>query len=163
MSTIALVECKCVGTNDGGPPTRMVFPEGASLTAKAGEIVYLLNGYITECGDNPANILGILEEDGHNTTAGLYTIPVILADARNRFEANYVSAAATVAATALSIVGKPKDLYRDTTNSKLQVGSSQSNARVVIQALSGKDVVGDSGGRVQFQFNQKYFQLVGTS
>lgn len=163
MATTPLVECKCIGTNDGGPPTRITLPEAASLTAKAGEIVYLLNGYVTECGDDPANILGILEEDGHNSTAGAYEVSVLLADGRNRFEANFVSAAGTRAVTSQVYVGLPRDIFRDTTNSKLQVGSTKSAARVVIQQLSSKDAVGDTGGRVIFQFQQKFFQLVATS
>lgn len=163
MATIALGKCQCIGTVDGGPPLRMTFPEAASLTAVRGEPVYLLNGYVTECGDNPTAILGILEEDGHNSTAGAYEVSVVLADPRNVFEANFVSAAATVVATAQSHVGKPKDIFRDTTNSMLQVGNSQANARVIIGKLSPKDAVGDSGGRVQFRFQEKWFQLIGSS
>lgn len=165
MATTPLVPCRCIGTVDGGPPTMVCLKEGASQDAKKGEIVYISGGYIVECGDNPALILGILAEDCHNGDAGANEVNVYLADNRNLFEANNCSAAATRAVNAITDVGAPRPIYRDTTNSKVQVGSASggANNRVLIWNNSSRDAVGDTGGRNIFMFMQNFFQLGSTS
>jgi hypothetical protein len=166
VATIPLSAFEIAKTTDGGPPTELYFPEGASQAFVAGEPVYLLNGYLVECGDNPALIVGIANGPAHNTTAGAYNVPVLLADERNIFRAQVCSAAGTRAASAVTMVGRAMALLRDTTNSLLQVLSTPldgANGRVYCVGLSGQDVVGDTGGRVLVKFKQNNSQTGITS
>lgn len=166
MATIALGKASWAMSLDGGPASVLTFLEGASQSFVAGEIVMLTAGYVVECGDNPVAILGIALADAHNTTAGLYSIPVALADHRNIFRANCCSSAGTGAATTLAMIGKGASLLRDTTNSMLQVLSTSldgNNSRVTIMGLDKQDVLGDTAGRLLFKFKQPFSQLAMTS
>ena len=163
MATTNLVKVEAVMTDDGGPPIMMEFEEGASVTAVAGELALLSGGRAIECSDNPAIILGIFAEDGHNGTAGANKIKVWLADPRNIFKGNLVSAAGTQVATAITDVGLMYGLARDTTNSKVQVINTSLNCRVVVLQHAKDDVIGDAGGRVLFRFLGKFAQLGSTS
>lgn len=167
MATIALGKAEWAMTLDGGPCSILHFPEAASQSFVTGEPVLLsTTGYVTECGDNPVAILGLALADAHNTTAGLYTIPVALADHRNIFRANCCSSAGTRAATSIAMVGKGASILRDTTNSYLQILSTSldgSNSRVTIVSLDPQDVVGDTGGRLLFKFKQPFCQMAMTS
>lgn len=167
MATIPLAECEIAGTNDGGPPTVLEVEEAASQTFVEGEPVYIADsGYLTECGDNPALILGIAGADAHNTTAGAYKIPVYLADSRNIFRIQACSAAATRMATTRTAIGRILALFRDTTNSKLQANGSTfdgSNGRVYCLGLDKQDTLGDTGGRYLVRFKPANSQVGATS
>jgi len=54
------------------------FPEAASQTFEAGDLVFTNAGYIEECGADPASILGLVMEDGHDAGAGDYQVPVLV-------------------------------------------------------------------------------------
>lgn len=166
MATIPLGKAEWAMALDGGPCSILHFEEGASQSFVTGEPVMLTAGYVVECGDNPVAILGIALADAHNTSAGLYKIPVALADHRNIFRANCCSSAGTRAATALTMIGKGASILRDTTNSMLQILSTSldgSNSRVTIMGLDPQDVVGDTGGRLLVKFKQPFCQLAMTS
>lgn len=166
MATIPLSAFEIARTTDGGPPTVMEFEEGASETFVAGEVVYLLNGYVKEVGANPALIVGVAGAPAHNTTAGAYKIPVFLADERNIFRAQVCSAAGTRAVTAQTMIGRAMALLLDTTNSFVQVLSTPldgANGRVYCVGLDKQDVLGDTGGRVLVKFKQNYSQTGITS
>ncbi len=62
----------------GDHPHIEEFPEAASQSFVAGDLVYLNGGYLTICGSDPSAILGVALADAHNTTAGAYTIPVLV-------------------------------------------------------------------------------------
>lgn len=168
MSTIALQPLRFARTVSGNSPMVLVLPEAASQTFKKGEPVYLVAGYVTECGNNPAAILGFANEDASNdTVAGTSDVGVVIANDDNIFEMNKSDTAGAVAATAVTDVGKAFALYRDTTNSKAYAhvaeGAQAANGRFMCLAISGKDVVGDSGGRLLLHVIGKYRQLFVTS
>jgi len=167
LATIPLSAFEIAGTVDGGPPTVLEVEEAASESFVAGEPVYIADsGYLTECGDNPALVLGIAGAPAHNTTAGLYKIPVYLADSRNIFRAQAASAAGTRMATTRAAIGRILALFRDTTNSLLQVNGATfdgANARVYCLGLDKQDVLGDTGGRYLVRFKPANSQVGGTS
>jgi len=68
-----------IGTLSGHAYPVLNYLEGTSQVFKAGDFVVGASGYLTVCGADPVLILGMALEDAHNTTAGLYTIPVALA------------------------------------------------------------------------------------
>lgn len=63
---------------NGFPEPVGPYPEAANQTFKWGDLVYMNGGYLTICGADPASVLGIAKQDGHNTTAGLYKDDVLL-------------------------------------------------------------------------------------
>lgn len=165
MATISKIAVYPVGTISGNNPEVVSLPEAASVTAVKGEPVYLSGGYVTECGDNPANILGILAEDGHNdSSAGDHDIAVYVANADTIFCGNVYNGVADADTTlAVTDVGRGFGLHRATSASKLYVSkdATGANVRVIVRKLL--DAAGDTAGRVYFQFIQKYNQLLTTS
>ena len=63
---------------DGTPPVIAQWPEAASQTFVAGDFVYRVSGYATVCADDPQIIGGLALEAAHNTTAGLYSVDVLV-------------------------------------------------------------------------------------
>jgi hypothetical protein len=165
VATISKVQVKPRETISGNSPKTLVLPEGANVTAKAGELAVLSSGYVAECSDNPSNIFGFFAEDAHNDdSAGTHNIAVYLADPDTIFCGNvYNGVAGSDAVLAQADVGRGYGLYRDTTNSKVYVSKDAvgSNIRVIVQELV--DAVGDTAGRVLFRVIQKYYQLLTTS
>jgi len=162
MATIAQQSMIVAFTISGNAPFVQSFPEAANQAFKAGEPVYLVAGYATECGDDPSAILGIAADDGHDDTAsGTHDVGVYIPTPDMVFEANIYGGGNV---TAITDVGRSMGIHRDTTNSKLYVDKGDTaNHRVVVIGLSKKDVVGDTYGRVLCQFEQKYLQLQATS
>jgi len=72
----ALRAASIARTLSGGVCPLDDFPEAASQSFIAGEFVYRVAGYITVCSTDPAQVLGMVREAGHNTTAGLYNVSV---------------------------------------------------------------------------------------
>lgn len=165
MASIAKSVAFAKQTLHGAPAREERFLEAASQTFKKGELVYLLNGYVTECGDNPGAILGIAAEDGHNSdAAGDDTIAVTLAEPETLFCMNIASSTSFGSRTLAQIhLGRTCVLLRDTTNSKLYCDPATlgSNARVIVDKFV--DAVDDVNGRVLVRFKSIYYQLFSTS
>lgn len=165
MASIAKSVCFAKQTIHGSPAREERFPEAAAQTFKKGEIVYLLDGYVTECGDNPAAILGVAAEDGHNsTTAGDDNVAVTLAEPTTLFCMNIASSTSFGSRTLAQIyLGRVCVLLRDTTNSKLYCDPATlgSNARVIVDKFV--DEVGDVNGRVLVRFKSTAYQLASSS
>lgn len=154
MATISLQAAMPLKKIDGANIPVLSFPEGATLTSKMGEPVYLTGGYITVCGTDPALIVGLLAEDGHNdASAGTHNISVYPLDGVV-FELN---ANTTTAATQIG-----EDYAIIVASNKMSIDiSDTTNTRVVVVGLSSKDTVGDTYGRLEVVFIDKYNQLVG--
>ncbi len=166
MATVTVGRANAVRTISGNPPQILTLPEGASLAAKIGELVYLSGGYVTEIAANPTAILGMLATDGHNSTAGAYNCKVIIANSDTIFEVHKTDTAGSGAVTAVTDVGAEFGIYRDTTNSWFTAYASaggNGNPRLICLDHSGKDTVGDTGGRLLVMVMGTYRQLFSTS
>jgi len=162
-----------IRSQTGVSPTRNVsgnsffthtFPEGTSQTFKKGEPVYLSGGYVVECGDDPAVILGFAAADASNTTAGAVEVPVWIADFDTIFTASVYHGTPASAVTAQTQVGTAYGIYRDTTNSKCYVDISDvTNTRVVVIDYDHRDDVGDRYGRLLFKVVPAWHQFSRTS
>lgn len=64
---------------DGSNPVVWSVPEAASQTFLEGEFVYRNAGFLTGCGADPADILGIALEAGNNGAEGANNILVLVA------------------------------------------------------------------------------------
>lgn len=169
MATINLVPVTIAATLHGGPPLVKTYPEAASQTFVAGEAVYLdgagrVAEYTTALDDGTQRFLGFAAENGHNdATAASHSVEVYLGWG-NIFEAN-VTAAGAAQVTAITQVGSVLPLYEDTVNSNVSVdiantGSQGAWARIM--AISTRDVVGDTYGRVLFTLVPAALQVSGT-
>jgi hypothetical protein len=182
MATKDFRKLEVAFTISGNSPMLLAFPEAASLTAKAGEVVYLASGYLTEAANssgvvttNP--VLGVLGDDGHNgASAGLYSAGVYIANFDTIFKGTLVNSSGTRIATNVGYVGCVAGLYADTTNSRVYVAgtvlpsnrlgppkATNEYPLVQIVALDPEDDVGDVGGRVLFKFLSHAQQLMTTS
>ena len=168
MSTITLSRARVARTISGNSPQVMTFPEAAAQTFKKGEFVYLVDGKVTEVGDDPTIILGMADQDASGTTDT--AIAVVIANEDNIFSLHKVSetggsgGAGTGAATAVTDAGKRAAIYRDTLNNMTHVGldATGTNERLTILNISGFDTVGDIGGRLLCMVYGKYRQLFST-
>jgi hypothetical protein len=167
MATIPLQRTAVAKTISGNSPLTLSLPEAASQTFERGEWVYLSGGYVTECGHNPGAILGLAAEDGSNGDAGANDVKVVIAHDDVVFAANKSDGSQSAAATAVTDRGKVLVIDQDTTNSKCYVslaeGDDAANGRLICVDLDGKDVLGDTGGRLLFQVLGNYRQLLSTS
>jgi len=69
-----------------GRPQIEHLPEAQLQTFLEGELVYMNSGYLTVCGADPALILGLSLEDGHNDAAdGSHSDDVLLASVNQEF------------------------------------------------------------------------------
>jgi hypothetical protein len=167
MATVSLGAASVVKTISGNSPQVMVYPEAASQSFKTGELVYLVSGKVTECGNDPTMILGMAAQDASGTTNT--PIAVYIANTDTIFEFNKVSNAGgsgtggTAAATAYTDVGSFMSIYRDTTNNWVHAGSTTGAGRLICLDLSDKNTVGDTGGRVLCMVHGSYRQLFSTS
>jgi len=73
-------------TLTGTPALVQTYPEAASQTFKAGDLVYRNGGYVTVCGANPSLVLGVALEDAHNDAqAGTHEIQVLIINGWTEF------------------------------------------------------------------------------
>src|SRR5688500_4286365 len=93
MATITKDIIMWRGSDAGGTPAPRTFAEAATQTFVKGELVYLASGYLTEIGNDPALILGVAGQDGHNSaSANLTASSVFMATEDSVFEANLCGA-----------------------------------------------------------------------
>jgi hypothetical protein len=155
MATIGGFSCHPVKTISGNPPQMLTLPEGASVTAKMGELARVLNGYVVECGDDPDDILGFFAEDAHNTaTDGLKSVQVWVANADTIFEANITNAGSDKALLQIHLFFNCS-LYRDTTNSRVYVDVGDVSNKLVVIVDMPLDIkrgkIDDTNARVWFK------------
>jgi len=163
MATITLTRAVLAKTESGNEPMVIDYPEAASQTFVKGEFVYLSGGYVTECSDNPTAILGMAEDDAHNSTAGAYKVGVSIFSDNTILEINKVDTSDAAVATAVTDVGKTFGLYRDTTDNQVHAAYNSTSPRLICIGISGSDLVGDTGGRLLFRVIGTYRQLASTS
>lgn len=99
-----------VAWNVGKPVVRH-YAEKSLQTFKKGAVLVLdANRYATEGGADPDNIIGIANEDGHNTAAdGDKKVEVIVPDKHTWFIANIGGAVATAQSQLLKAYGLVKE------------------------------------------------------
>lgn len=167
MATIPNFSCHPVKTISGNPPQILTLLEGASVAAKMGELARVLNGYVVECGDDPDDILGFFAEDAHNQASdGLKSVQVWVANDDTIFEGNISNAGANVALLQAHLFGN-YSLYRDTTNSQVDVDVGDTTNKLVVIVDWPKDdkrgIVGDTNARVWFMVLTAHQQLTTAS
>jgi hypothetical protein len=166
-NTLVVGKATVAGTVSGNAPQEFKYDEAGSLGAKLGEFVYLAAGLVTEIGDQPSLILGMITADGNNTTASLYQAPVAIANGDTIFSANKTNYAGTAAATALSDIGKELALYRNTSTNLTSVylaeGAYAAYGRAICIGFDRRDAVTDIGGRLLFMIKGLNRQLFSTS
>lgn len=142
-------------TPQAGSPTRLVFPEAASQTFKKGACVYLTGGALTECGADPATILGIALDPATGVTGRPIRVTLL---SNAIFEAS-LSGTSVTAATDVGVA------YGVVLASGLWlVDKTDTTAkRVTVMALSTKDNVGDTNGRVLVLFAALANQAINTA
>lgn len=164
MATVIVSRARVARTISGNSPQVLTLPEAASAQFKKGEMVYLAGGYVTECGANPALILGMADEDGHNSTVGAYNVAVVIANMDTIFEIHKTDSSGSGAATAVTDVGKELAMYRDTSNNWVTAYDGEgANSRFICLDHSNFDTVGDTGGRLLIQVLGANRQLFCTS
>lgn len=156
MATIPNFSCHPVKTVSGNPPLMLELPEGASVTAKMGELARVLNGYVVECGDDPDDILGFFAEDGHNKAAdGDEKVMVWVANNDTIFEANISDGGSNKVLAQIHLFFNCS-LYRDTVaaNSRVHVDVGDVTNKLVVIVDMPLDIkrglIGDTNARVWF-------------
>lgn len=149
MATIPLRPLEVIGSVSGNSPSKLSFEEAASQTFKKGAVVCFNSaGRIIEAVDNPTNVVGVAEQDGHNYTSTATTnrCEVTIANDDTMFLGNLSS----TSTTALTDVGYGYGIAK--TGNNWHVVKSVTNRRVRVMQLEPRDNVGDQNGRVWFQF-----------
>jgi hypothetical protein len=130
---------------DGTPPVLWLFPEAASQTYKAGEFVYRASGYLTICGADPSQILGIAMEDAHNSTAGAYDMLVLVATGQTLFKINVYHSVSGNNKIEAADLGTAYGLV-NASNKWLVDKTDTGNTRVRVQKFY--DAIGETAGFV---------------
>ena len=169
MATINKTAVIVAGSLHGGPPLSLAYPEAASQTFKKGEAVYLdgsgnVAEYTAAIDDGTQRMLGFAAADGSNdTTAATRNVLVDLGFG-NIFEGNVTSNGGDQT-TAKTQVGTLYPLYQDTGGSRVAIDIADTVGQgdwCRILALSPKDVVADTNGRVLFTLVPAALQVSGT-
>lgn len=161
MATIPLRPLEVIGSISGNSPQKLSFQEAASQTFKKGAVVALnSSGLLIEASDNPTNVVGVAEQDGHNYTATSTTnrCEVTIANTDTIFMGNLSGSSVT----ALLDIGKGYSIAK-TGNNWHVVKTDLTNRRVRVIQLDPRDAVGDTNGRVWFQFHAAASYLTYTS
>lgn len=170
MATIPEAICRAVQTKDGSAPAILHQPEAATQTFVKGEVVFMSAGYLNEIASNtPALIYGVAADDGSNSASGGTSsapeCPVFLADDDTLFEAN-VKQSGSDHVLAATDLGVPMGIYRDTGDSKIYLDAdvkAGTGVRVFTHRVARGTAIGDTNGRVLFNFLPNWVQFLGTS
>ena len=159
MATIVIEEMRFAFSLHGGG-TCLHGPEAATQTFLKGALLVFSAGYIQECGADPAAILGVAAEDGHNdTTAGTSQIKYYPLTG-NVFEANLAQAAANTTSATTDLGTKYGVIKRSTGTAHWVVDSAEtSSTRCVILNWARSTVATDVNARVQIHFFQANDEL----
>ena len=142
-------KARVVKTISGCPNPVWSRPEAVSQTFVDGDLVYMVSGYLTVCGADPAAILGIAKEAGHNAAAGAYDdlVDAITEDTLVEMQVHHTTPANAVIEAA--DLGKLYGIA--VTSNKWYVDKTEVAApRVRIQAFV--DALGTTNGRVLVTF-----------
>jgi len=82
---MALIYKPKLGRVRAGRPEILRRKEAASATFEEGELVASSGGYLAVCGTNPAKILGISMQAGHNGLVGVNSCDVLVANVNTLF------------------------------------------------------------------------------
>lgn len=137
MATITLYGVSVQDKKDTGKVEH--YPEAAGQSFKKGEFVYLVSGKVTACGSDATLIAGVSLQDASGVADTLIAIEI--AEPGTTFEVNVTTT------TSVAIVGGQYGLYVASNKHQVDLGDT-TNKRFVIRALSKKDAVGDTYGRV---------------
>jgi hypothetical protein len=154
MATAPIVPIRPVRSLTGLPYPRQSVPETASVTFLLGALVVCTSGYLTECGADPALILGVASRAGQNgATDGLYKQTVYLAHPDTLFVANLdTSASVGNGTTAATDRFLPYGVAKRTSSHWYVDKTDTTNKRVRIFDFWDEDAIGDVMGRVLFKF-----------
>ena len=136
---------RVVSTISGSPNPVWSRPEAASQSFKDGDLVYMVAGYLTICGADPATILGIAKEDAHNTTAGLYNILVDVITADSLVEMQVAHDTPANAVIEAADFGK---LYDIAVTSNVWYVDKNTTAATRVRIQRFVDALGTTNGRV---------------
>jgi hypothetical protein len=173
MATISEQAVRAVMTLTGGPPPRLSLKEADSQTFKKGELVEInSSGFVAEITASGAMTYsvayGIAAEDGHNSATAQTDgteVSVFLITPEVLFEGNVKTNGSnhTLAQTDL---GQCVGLYHDTGDSKVYLDvnvTAGANVRVFTHRPARGTELGDTNGRVLFNFLPNWIQFLGTS
>jgi len=158
MATIALQPLEVAGTISGNAPAVVSLPEVASATFLRGAVLTLTAGYVAEAGADPARVLGVAAEPGHNGGSnGLYNTLVYEANDDTVFLGNLsgVASAVTQVGLAYSLVKTGTKWHVD--------GTDISNRICIIRGFDSRNNIGDTNHLVHFIFHPRVAILHYTS
>ena len=135
--------------------------EAASATFLAGAPLCWSGGYLTECGTDPAVIVGIAAEAAHNTTAGPSNVVRYWPLAGNIFEAN-LSQAATGTTSAVTHLGVDFGIIARSSGTAHWVvdSSDETNTCCTVLEFAKDNVIGDVSARVLISFHAAHDGLL---
>jgi hypothetical protein len=168
MATITKDILQAVVQLTGDSPPTISGLEAASQTFVAGEIVFWNAGYITEiAGDTPTAIYGVAAEPAHNdATAGTHLVSVYLALETQLFAGNVLSTSLADRTLLQTDIGRVMGIQRDTTNSMTYLNATivgGASGRVFTHKVARGTAIGDTNGRVLFNFLPGFTQHAATS
>jgi hypothetical protein len=130
---------------DGGRVNIQWVPEAAAQSFKEGEFVYLASGKATACASDATAIYGLALKDASGVTDAL--IPVAVADNLNEFEMSVFHGTPASAVTAITQVGSKFALEVVSNEHSVDI-SNTTDLAFQVQAISAKDEIGETYGRV---------------
>ena len=164
MADQARIAFSVVRTLSGMPIPKEEFLEAATQTFKKGAPVVLnAAGYITECGADPAMILGIATRDGQNGTAAGDKKQVIeLAHVDNCFLGNLDNGLGTIGGTQATIGAAGYGIAKHAGSGKWYIDGSDTTAkRVKVWKFydEGLGLITDNLARFFFSIDPTYMQF----
>src|SRR5262249_34848819 len=136
-----------------GPPAQLDQPEAASSTWKAGDLVFMQNGFLTLCASpNPTQIYGVTIRVGQNVAAGVARSPSYLVQESSVFEIGVKSNLNNYVLLA-SDIGCAMSIQRDSATGIWYCDASAArggaNVRVFTHQTARGSNIGDTNARVQ--------------
>jgi len=134
---------------NGFPEPLTPLPEAVSQTFEWGDLVYMNAGFLTICGADPATIVGIAKENGHNAAAGAYNDDVLLitADTLIKMHVHHTTPATAVIEDA--------DLFKDygiAVSGHIWYVDKTDTSATRVRIIEFIDPVGTLNGLVAVQF-----------
>lgn len=161
MATQNLGHIEVVGTISGNAPQMWNFEMATTQTIYKGSVISLnATGYGIIAIVDEDKIVGVAMEPVVSTSAN-ESISIAIANSDTIFRANVYAAAAADAITSRVIVGHTYDLTP--ISNQWHVDLTQNTPRCQILRLDPDDAVGDTYGRVWFQFIKANRALASTS
>jgi len=160
MATIGIQPVRPYKTISGNAPFVLAIQEAATQTFTVGALVIQgAAGKMAEGGANPARILGVAEEPGHNVAApGVQDVThLAMANSDTLFVGNVITT------TALSDIGNRYGVTKVGSNWQIDKSKTGATARIIIVDLDPRDAIGDTQGRLLFMFMADFTAFASTS